>query len=211
MENGLHIAGHAGDQVVDLVIADPKGRVLGLYRGANGEIALTASEARFLMEALPAMVARADYLEYMGPLPALDPAEERKEQVRGIEGDSVSNLGHQIGVVEEPAQMPAANPASPTGQGSASSVRPNPKVPPHSRCRGTQRQRPGRSRAGQPWHASEDNALISGYRGGQGIKDLARIHGRSSKAIALRLERLGVSQLPAARAANAPHSVTYHA
>ena len=53
MTQGLHIAGHADDQIVDLVIAEPKGRVLGLYRGANGEIAITAAEARFLLEALP--------------------------------------------------------------------------------------------------------------------------------------------------------------
>ena len=53
MTQGLHITGHADDQIVDLVIAEPKGRVLGLYRGANGEIAITAAEARFLLEALP--------------------------------------------------------------------------------------------------------------------------------------------------------------
>ena len=65
MTQGLHIAGHADDQVVDLVIAEPKGRVLGLYRGANGEIAITAAEARFLLEALPAMIARAECLDHM--------------------------------------------------------------------------------------------------------------------------------------------------
>ena len=37
----LHIVGRADDQINNLAIAEPKGRVLGLYRGANGEIALT--------------------------------------------------------------------------------------------------------------------------------------------------------------------------
>ena len=196
MESGLHIAGHADDQVVDLVIAEPKGRVLGLYRGANGEIALTLAEARFLLEALPAMVSRADYLEYMGPLPALDPAEETRATPQSIAADSPPDRDRQIGAVDEPAPMATANPAPPAGQGGASPARPNPQPSPGSRSRGTQRQRPGRGRAGQPWRASEDNALISGYRGGQGIKDLARIHGRSSKAIELRLERLGVKISP---------------
>lgn len=197
MENGLHIAGHADDQAVDLVIAEPKGRVLGLYRGANGELALTLAEARFLLEALPAMVARADYLEYMGPLPALDPAEEPKARVRDVCAGSAQAREQQASQGGEAAQA-ALTATSKTlqskGHGGASPARSNPKSSPRSRSRGTQGQRPGRTRAGQPWHTSEDNALISGYRGGQGLKDLARTHGRSTKAIELRLERLGVLQ-----------------
>jgi hypothetical protein len=211
MTQGLHITGQADDQVVDLVIADPKGRVLGLYRGANGEIAITAAEARFLLEALPAMIARAEYLNHMGPLPPMDPAEETGAATPDIEITNAADREGPIAQAEESAQGAWTIGTPPKDQGRANPARQVSTLSPQSRDRRDQRHRSGRARAGQPWRSCEDTALISGYRSGQGVKDLARIHGRSAKAIALRLERLGVSQVPAARAPNAPHSVTCHA
>jgi hypothetical protein len=211
MENGLHITGQADDQVVDLVIADPKGRVLGLYRGANGEIAITAAEARFLLEALPAMIARAEYLDHMGPLPPMDPTEETGAATPDIEINTAADRKGQIAQAEESARGAGTTGTPRKDQGRANPARAAFTQSPQHQGRRDQRHRSGRTRAGQPWRSCEDTALISGYRAGQGVKDLARIHGRSAKAIELRLERLGVSQLPAARAPNAPHSVTCHA
>ena len=196
MGSGLHIAGHADDRIVDLVIAEPKGRVIGLYCGANGEIAITTAEARFLLEALPLMIARAEYLDHMGPLPELDPSEEPEAAAQDIKVDSAADRVGRRPQGEASAgatQVAATNSAQPKGQREASPARPEPTLPPQSRGRSGQRHRSGRARAGQAWHGSEDTALISGYRAGQGIKDLARIHGRSTKAIELRLERLGVN------------------
>jgi hypothetical protein len=195
MESGLHIAGLADDQVVDLVIAEPKGRVLGLYRGANGEIALTVGEARFLLEALPALVSRADYLEYMGPLPALDPVEETRAATPNIETKIAADRKRQIAQAEESAQGAGTTGTPHKDQGKANSARQASTPPPQYQGRSSQRHRSGRARAGQPWRSCEETALISGYRAGQGVKDLARIHGRSAKAIELRLERLGISQV----------------
>jgi hypothetical protein len=190
MENGLHITGHADDQVVDLVIAEPKGRVLGLYRGNNGEIAITAAEARFLLEALPALVARAEYLDHMGPLPPMDSAEVPDARARVIDANNAAGRC-RANQGEDSAMLAATS----SGQGDASRAGPEPKPSPKPRGRDVQRQRSGRARAGQPWRSCEDTALISGYRSGQDVKDLARVHGRSAKAIELRLERLGIRQV----------------
>ena len=209
--NGLHITGHADDQVVDLVIAEPKGRVLGIYRGANGEIAVTAAEARFLLEALPAMIARAEYLDHMGPLPDLDPTGDAKTQTPDNEIDRSPRRAPQIAQGEESARVDATTPAQLNEQGGAALSQSTPKQRPQFRGRGVQCKRSGRARAGQPWHGSEDSVLISGYRAGQGIKDLARIHGRSTKAIALRLERLGVCLPPVAREPDTRGTASCHA
>lgn len=211
MTQGLHITGQADDRVVDLVIADPKGRVLGLYRGANGKIAITAAEARFLLEALPAMIARAEYLNHMGSLPPMDPAEETGAATPDIAITNAADRKHQIAQAEESARGAGTTGTPPKDQGRANPARQVSTPSPQYRDRRDQRHRSGRARAGQPWRSCEDTALISGYRAGQGVKDLARIHGRSTKAIALRLERLGVSQVPAACAPNASGSVTCHA
>ena len=144
----LHIVGRADGQVVDLVIAEPKGRVLGLYRGANGEIALTAAEARFLLETLPAMVARAEYLDYMGAPPPLDPAGEAETQGQGFEIEGAPSGNHQIAQGEE-AGEDSARVVAPTsiqsdGQGGFRAARSEPKTPRLSRARGSQRHRSGR-------------------------------------------------------------------
>ena len=139
MNDALHVGSFADGRGVDLVVSEPKGRVVSLYRGNNGEIALTVEEARFLSEALPAGSARDDYLKHMGPLLDLvskpEPLNETKNQLA-------------------PAR---------------------------------------RARAGQAWGAAEDADLLRGYNAGQGIASLANRHGRSPKAITLRLQRLGIT------------------
>ena len=139
MNDALHVGGFADGRGVDLVVSEPKGRVVSLYRGNNGDIALTVEEARFLLEALPTVIARDDFLKHMGPLPDLEskpePLNETKNQLA-------------------PAR---------------------------------------RARAGQAWGAAEDADLLRGYNAGQGIASLANRHGRSPKAITLRLQRLGIT------------------
>jgi hypothetical protein len=44
----------------------------------------------------------------------------------------------------------------------------------------------------EPWSEEEDDRLRRGWADGQGRKDLAEAHGRSSGAITRRLERLGI-------------------
>lgn len=139
MNDALHIGGFADGRGVDLVVSEPKGRVVSLYRGNNGDIALTVEEARFLLEALPAVIARDDYLKHMGPLPDLVSKPEPHNQTKN--------------------QLAPAR----------------------------------RARAGQAWAAAEDADLLRGYNAGQGIGFLATRHGRSPKAITLRLQRLGIT------------------
>jgi hypothetical protein len=139
MNDALHVGGFADGRGVDLVVSEPKGRVVSLYRGNNGDIALTVEEARFLLEALPAVIARDDYLKHMGPLPDLESKPEHQTQ-------------------HKDPQAPAR-----------------------------------RARAGQAWGAAEDADLLRGYNAGQGIGSLANRHGRSPKAITLRLQRLGIT------------------
>ena len=85
MNDALHVGGFADGRGVDLVVSEPKGRVVSLYRGNDGDIALTVEEARFLSEALPAGSARDDYLKHMGPLLDLvskpEPLNETKNQL----------------------------------------------------------------------------------------------------------------------------------
>ena len=139
MNDALHVGGFADGRGVDLVVSEPKGRVVSPYRGNDGDIALTVEEARFLLEALPAVIARDDYLKHMGPLLDLvskpEPLNETKNQLA-------------------PAR---------------------------------------RARAGQAWGAAEDADLLRGCNAGQGIGFLANHHGRSPKAITLRLQRLGIT------------------
>lgn len=45
--------------------------------------------------------------------------------------------------------------------------------------------------AGQPWSEEEDALLAHEFDGGMPVADIARQHGRSKKAITLRLVRLG--------------------
>ena len=51
---------------------------------------------------------------------------------------------------------------------------------------------------GKGWSLEEDQLLLSRHRTGSTIAELARLHGRTDRAIAARLEKLGLTQ-PAAR------------
>ncbi|MCW5624489.1 MAG: hypothetical protein KIT73_07225 [Burkholderiales bacterium] len=53
------------------------------------------------------------------------------------------------------------------------------------------RQRGGGSNAGKPWTATEDERLCTAFDGGDPIKAIADLHGRSRLAIEARLAKLG--------------------
>lgn len=50
--------------------------------------------------------------------------------------------------------------------------------------------------AGRAWSEDEDKALMQEYSSGMQVKDLAKRHGRSDRAIISRLARLGGIQVP---------------
>lgn len=59
---------------------------------------------------------------------------------------------------------------------------------------------------GKEWSHEEDRTLLSRFRAGTTIADIAFIHGRTERAIAARLEKLGVQ--PAAAAQTAPRPLS---
>lgn len=53
------------------------------------------------------------------------------------------------------------------------------------------RKKSAPAQAGRPWTAEEDKALLEAYSAGKTVKDLAKLHSRSDRAIISRLARLG--------------------